>query len=260
MPLPTFDVSRPERADTISGSRRRFLKGGLALAGSSVLPLAISEVAHAVESAGSYYEINDWVRIDPDGRTIIGLSQAEVGQGVYTGLPQVLADEMDADWRQVMVEFVTGRDAYRIDAANEPPQQFVGASMSVTMFYTRLRLAGAQAREAFITVAARRLKVRGTQCVTSNGRVTHTPTGRSLSYGESRLSHALYRPRNDPPAGSRCEARRYADRQQTGVTRYRRPPERLAACACFTGLPASGKAICASSPPPSRGRNCNVPP
>lgn len=165
-------------------SRRAFLKTGLAIAGSLVLPLAWSEYAEAAKDGTRFREINDWVRVDPDGRTIIGLSQAEVGQGVYTGLPQLLADEMDADWRRVSVEFVTGRDAYRIAAANEHPQQFVGASMSVTMFQQRLRIAGAQAREAFLMAGARRLGVRPTQCATRSGRVIHLQTGRSLGYGE----------------------------------------------------------------------------
>ncbi|MBU9613080.1 molybdopterin-dependent oxidoreductase [Burkholderia multivorans] len=180
-------MSRPAdavRAPVVpSASRRVFLKGGVALAGSLLLPLAIADVVHAAGDGARFREINDWVRVDADGRTIIGLSQAEVGQGVYTGLPQVLADEMDADWRSVTIEFVTGRDAYRIDAANEAPQQFVGASMSATMFYTRLRIAGAQARSAFLRAGAARLGVRDTQCVTRDGRVVHPPSGRSLSYG-----------------------------------------------------------------------------
>ncbi|MCC8391685.1 molybdopterin-dependent oxidoreductase [Paraburkholderia sp. MMS20-SJTR3] len=190
-------VDEPRRA-----SRRAFLKrgaaSGFAIAGSLVLPLAWSThgaAAEAAETAGTagsaalagadgFHEINDWVRVDPDGRTIIGLSQCEVGQGVYTGLPQVLADEMDADWRRVSVEFVTGRDAYRISAANEMPQQFVGASMSVTMFYTRLRTAGAQARAAFLKAGAQHLGVRTTQCTAKSGRVIHVQTGRSVGYGE----------------------------------------------------------------------------
>ncbi|MBR7897159.1 xanthine dehydrogenase family protein molybdopterin-binding subunit [Burkholderia multivorans] len=180
-------MSRPAdavRARVVpSASRRVFLKGGVALAGSLLLPLAIGDVVHAAGDGARFREINDWVRVDADGRTIIGLSQAEVGQGVYTGLPQVLADEMDADWRSVTIEFVTGRDAYRIDAANEAPQQFVGASMSATMFYTRLRIAGAQARSAFLRAGAARLGVRDTQCVTRDGCVVHPPSGRSLSYG-----------------------------------------------------------------------------
>ncbi|MFL9996750.1 molybdopterin-dependent oxidoreductase [Paraburkholderia sediminicola] len=182
------DTPRAHRAQSgavaASSSRRGFLKRGLAIAGSFVLPLSFSELARAGDGGAHSYEINDWVRIDASGHTVIGLSQAEVGQGVYTGLPQVLADEMDADWKKVSVVFVTGRDAYRIDAANEMPQQFVGASMSVTMFYERLRIAGAQARAAFIEAGARRFKVRSTQCTAADGQVVHIPSGRSLGYGE----------------------------------------------------------------------------
>jgi len=186
MPRPNSKDGGYERAapSQPTPARRTFLKTSLAVAGGVLLPLSISDTLHAAESAAPFREINDWIRIAKDGHTIIGLSQSEVGQGVYTGLPQVLADEMDADWRQVSVEFVTGRDAYRIDAANEAPQQFVGASMSVTMFYSRLRTAGAQAREAFLSAAARRFGVRATQCITRNGRVSHPATGRSLGYGE----------------------------------------------------------------------------
>ncbi|MDR3453284.1 MAG: molybdopterin-dependent oxidoreductase [Rhodoferax sp.] len=176
------DMTAPAVA---SQSRRNFLRTGLAVGSSFVLPLGISRLASAADaSSPAWHEITDWVRIDSDGKTVIGLSQAEVGQGVYTGLPQVLADEMDANWPDVRVEFVTGRDAYRVHAANEEPQQFVGASMSATLFYTRLRVAGAQAREAFVKVAARRLGVRETQCTTRNGRVFHVPSSRSLGYGE----------------------------------------------------------------------------
>ncbi|MDR5815375.1 MULTISPECIES: molybdopterin cofactor-binding domain-containing protein [unclassified Caballeronia] len=167
-----------------SEGRRAFLRVGFAVAGSLVLPLAWSTHAEAAGETSRFHEINDWVRIDADGRTIIGLSQAEVGQGVYTGLPQVLVDEMDADWSQVSVAFVTGRDAYRISAANEMPQQFVGASMSMTMFYTRLRVAGAQVREAFLKAGAHRLGVRPTQCTTKSGRVIQLQTGRAVAYGE----------------------------------------------------------------------------
>jgi isoquinoline 1-oxidoreductase beta subunit len=96
------------------------------------------------------------------------------------------------------VQFVTGRDAYRIAAANEHPQQFVGASMSVTMFTQRLRVAGAQAREVFLAAGARRLGVRPTQCATKTGRVIHLQTGRSVGYGEL-LADAAKLPLNPQP-------------------------------------------------------------
>lgn len=174
--------SRASEATMIATSRRAFLKGAAAATSVLFVPLESSR-AGAAPTAG-LHEINDWIRIDAEGHTIIGVSQCEVGQGVYTGLPQIVADELDADWQKVSVEFVTGRDAYRTAAANEALQQFVGASMSVTQFHDRLRVAGAQAREALVQAAAKRFGVRFTQCHTKEGRVIHAASGRSLSYGE----------------------------------------------------------------------------
>jgi isoquinoline 1-oxidoreductase subunit beta len=180
MQRPAFDLD--ERTGGSTTSRRGFLKGAAIAAGALVIPVSLARPVAA--SAEGSYEITDWIRIDPSGRTIIGVSQCEVGQGTYTGLPQIVADELDADWASVSVEFVTGRDAYRIAAANEELQQFVGASMSMTQFYQRLRIAGAQAREALIQAGAKRLGVRTTQCEAKKGRVTHLQTGRSIAYGD----------------------------------------------------------------------------
>ena len=178
MQRPVFDLG--ERAGATS--RRGFLKGAALAAGALIVPVSIMRQATASEE--SSYEITDWIRIEPSGRTIIGVSQCEVGQGIYTGLSQLVADELEADWASVSVEFVTGRDAYRTAAANEELQQFVGASMSMTQFHQRVRIAGAQAREALIQAAAARLRVRTTQCEAKNGRVTHLQTGRSIGYGD----------------------------------------------------------------------------
>jgi isoquinoline 1-oxidoreductase beta subunit len=178
MQRPMFDLG--ERAGATS--RRGFLKGAALAAGALIVPVSIMRQTTASEESG--YEITDWIRIEPNGRTIIGVSQCEVGQGIYTGLSQLVADELEADWASVSVEFVTGRDAYRTAAANEELQQFVGASMSMTQFHQRVRIAGAQAREALIQAAAARLRVRTTQCEAKNGRVTHLQTGRSIGYGD----------------------------------------------------------------------------
>jgi isoquinoline 1-oxidoreductase beta subunit len=178
MQRPVFDLG--ERAG--GTSRRGFLKGAALAAGALIVPVSI--VRQTAASEPSSYEITDWIRIEPTGRTIIGVSQCEVGQGIYTGLSQLVADELEADWASVSVEFVTGRDAYRTAAANEELQQFVGASMSMTQFHQRVRVAGAQAREALIQAAAARLRVRVTQCEASKGRVTHLQTGRSIGYGD----------------------------------------------------------------------------
>ena len=186
----------------ISLRRRHLLQSAAALlvapaAGSLLIPLA--QAAPPAAGAAAAAAIGDWVWIEPSGQVVIGVSQCEVGQGIYTGLPQVLADELDADWASVTVRFVTGRDAYRNDAGEMPFQQFVGASMSMNYFYERMRLAGAQARDVLLRAGASRLGVRASQCMTRAGRVLHPATGRSVGYGEivadaSRLPRAA-RPR-----------------------------------------------------------------
>ena len=110
------ELGEPELTGQVAPSRtsrRNFLRGIALTAGSLLIPISL------VRGADASYEITDWIRLDPNGRVIIGVSQCEVGQGTFTGLPQIVADELDADWSTVSVEFVTGRDAYRITAANE---------------------------------------------------------------------------------------------------------------------------------------------
>ncbi|WP_333682192.1 molybdopterin cofactor-binding domain-containing protein [Dyella sp.] len=175
----------PQQSEALtSPSRRGFLKGSAALAGALCIPLPVLASRTVDSGPHGTHEITDWIWIEPNGKITLGLSQCECGQGVYTGMPQILADELDADWQNITVTFVTGRDAYRTGAAYEEPQQFVGASMSATLFYQRLRIAGAQAREVLTLAAAKRLQVRPGQCYTDKGRVYHGGTGRSLGYGE----------------------------------------------------------------------------
>ena len=90
---------------------RRLVLAGTA---SLLVPLAIAPVRSQTAEAAADHEITDWILIAPSGEITLGLSQPEVGQGSYTVLPQILADELDADWQHVKVRFVTGRDAYKI--------------------------------------------------------------------------------------------------------------------------------------------------
>src|SRR5262244_3784587 len=144
---------------------RRFVLTGAALATASLVVPISTRPGRATDS----YEITDWIGIAPSGEITLALSQPEVGQGSYTALPQILADELDADWRRVKVEFVTGRAAYRIAFRQEAPVQKEGASMSTTVLYRRLRVAGAAARGVLRRAAARRWKVGVAQCRTENG-------------------------------------------------------------------------------------------
>src|SRR5262245_21683848 len=159
---------------------RRFVLVGATLAAASLLvPVRVI----AAGKGAREYAITDWIMIAASGEVTLGLSQPEVGQGSYTALPQILADELDADWRHVKVAFVTGKEAYKIAFRQEAPVQKEGASMSTTALYTRLRMAGVAAREVLVQAAALRWQIAVSQCRTEDGHVINA-RGERLSYGE----------------------------------------------------------------------------
>ena len=162
---------------------RRFVLTGAALASASLLVPITVRPARAQRNKDADYEITDWILIGAGGQVTLGLSQPEVGQGSYTALPQILADELDADWEQVKVRFVTGRAAYKIAFRQEAPAQKEGASMSTTALYQRLRIAGAAARDVLVRAAAQRWNIAASACRTENGFVINS-RGARLSYGQ----------------------------------------------------------------------------
>ena len=162
---------------------RRFVLIGAALTTTSLLVPIVARPTRAAGRNDPDYEITDWIVIAASGAVTLGLSQPEVGQGSYTALPQIIADELDADWTRAKVRFVTGKPAYRIAFRQEAPVQKEGASMSTTALYQRLRIAGAAARDVLLRAAAQRWAIDPAQCRTGNGVVTG-PHGDTLSYGE----------------------------------------------------------------------------
>ena len=176
-------------------TRRAFVQGTLLTGASLVVPLVITACAR--DRGAAEYEITDWISIQGSGQIVLGVSQPELGQGSYTALPQIIADELDADWKSVVVKFVTGRDAYRISfqaaALNDvglPLVQTEGASMSTTKLYHRLRVAGAQARDVLMRAACIRWGYAEADCSTHLGFVVDTKSGKRLSYGELARSAA----------------------------------------------------------------------
>ena len=163
---------------------RRFVLTGAAIAATSlVIPVVVAPIRATDRKGGADYEITDWIVIASSGLVTLGLSQPEVGQGSYTALPQILADELDADWDRVKIQFVTGRQAYKIAFRQEAPVQKEGASMSTTVLYERLRTAGAAAREVLIRAAAQTWSIDAAECRTENGFVINA-RGERLSYGQ----------------------------------------------------------------------------
>ncbi len=166
-----------------SVSRRFVLVGATVTTASLLVPITGVPTRAAERKDQADYEITDWIIIASSGQITLGLSQPEVGQGSYTALPQILADELDADWERVEVRFVTGRPAYRIAFRQEAPAQKEGASMSTAALYDRLRTAGAATRDVLTRAAARKWDVEVSACRTEKGFVINA-RGKKLSYGE----------------------------------------------------------------------------
>src|SRR5215471_2759299 len=180
----------------LSPSRRSFLIGATLTAADLLVPVRIIPV-RAAEGSDAF-SITDWIMIAGNGEITLGLSQPEVGQGSYTVLTSILAEELDADWPHISVALVTGKDAYKIAFNHEAPVQKEGASMSTTVLYTRLRQAGASARDALVRAAAQRWGVGREECRTEMSQVINA-RGERLAYGELAPAAAGLALDPDPP-------------------------------------------------------------
>lgn len=124
---------------------------------------------------------NAWLRIGPDDSVLVVVDRSEMGQGVTTSLPMLLAEELEADWTKVKIEFAPADKAYTNPLFGV---QGTGGSSSVRAAWTPLRKAGAAAREVLIAAAAQRWAVQATECRAERGAVVHTRTKRRLRYGQ----------------------------------------------------------------------------
>jgi len=164
--------TKPSPAPIKSGppiSRRAFLVSSAAASGALVVGLTLRGGLHHPSSDASRDPYNAWIRIDPDGKTQLVLNKSEMGQGIFTALPMILAEEAEIDFSQITVIQADNADG-------------TGGSSSVNESYKPLRQAGAQIRETMIAAAARRWHVPATECHAHNSQVIHTPSGRNLSY------------------------------------------------------------------------------
>ncbi len=163
-------------------SRRHFLQlsalagGGLALH-MYAEPLGRSGAGMGQPGKSQGLSPRVFVHIQSDGTVTIMAKNPEVGQGVRTMLPMLIAEELDVAWRQVRVEQADLNEA-------EYGPQFAGGSMSTPVNWDPLRRVGAAGRQLMLAAAARRWGVPKSACSTSEGRVLHTTTGRSFGYGE----------------------------------------------------------------------------
>ncbi len=152
-------------------SRRAFLTAGLAAGGGLLLNLKLP--ASAVAAGGV---LNVFVEIMPDETVVIRAKNPEVGQGVKTSLPQIIAEELDADWSKVRIEMA------RVDTAAFG-RQSAGGSTSTPMNWDPHRRMGAAARSMLVAAAAKDWGVSPADCVTEPGVVVHKASGRKATYG-----------------------------------------------------------------------------
>jgi isoquinoline 1-oxidoreductase beta subunit len=186
--------------------RRDFLKTGAALGGGLLLSLYVPELARAgvpakasdklkfVEPAG--FAPNAFVRIRADDSVTVIVNKSEMGQGVYTSLPMLLAEELEADWSKIKVESAP------VDPAYAHPSfgiQMTGGSTSTASEWERFRKAGATARVMLIAAAAQIWKVAPESLHADGGYVIHATSGRRASFGSLADTAATIAPPKDVP-------------------------------------------------------------
>ena len=173
------DPSAHSHQASARASRRTFLKATAVAGGGMLLSLHVPGFANAAtagETQGTPARVTAYVSIAPDNVVTIMAKNPEIGQGVKTMLPMLVAEELDVDWSQV-----------RTQQADLNPalygNQHAGGSTSTPQNWDPLRRAGAAARQMLVTAAAKRWNVPEGECETASGQVRHTPSGRTLPYG-----------------------------------------------------------------------------
>jgi isoquinoline 1-oxidoreductase beta subunit len=181
-------------------SRRHVVKAGLAsgLVLALHLPLrAANEPEQMPDNTAGQFAPNAFIRIDHSGKTTLVMPQVEMGQGVYTAVAMILAEELDADFGQVVLEHAPPSD--KLYANPIFGIQVTGNSNSIRAFWKPLRVAGAAARAMLVHAAAAQWQVDPASCSAAGGKVKHDSSGRVAAYGDlADAAGALPVPK-DPP-------------------------------------------------------------
>jgi isoquinoline 1-oxidoreductase subunit beta len=154
-------------------SRREFVTAGVAAGAGLVIGFYLP---HGSGAQTETFSPNAYLRITPDNKVTVIVARSEMGQGVLTSLPMILAEELEADWKQIEIE--------QAGASTLFGDQSTGGSASVHTTWDPMRKAGATAREMLISAAALTWGVGRSSCTAETGRIKHAASGRSLSYGE----------------------------------------------------------------------------
>jgi isoquinoline 1-oxidoreductase beta subunit len=167
--------------------RRDFMVATLTAAGGMAIGVSIPGAKAAMpagtpwDDAASPNEINAWIVIEPDDSVIIRVAKAEMGEGVMTSMPMIVAEELACDWTKVRSEYASGNRNMRENMVYKT--MLTGGSSAVRSSRPYLQQAGASARARLIEAAARRWNVPATECMAAASMVSHPGSGRSLNYG-----------------------------------------------------------------------------
>jgi len=179
-------------------SRRSLLGGGLA--GGFLLAFHLPTYGASEPARGGTkgkFAPNAFIRIDPAGKTTLVMPQVEMGQGVYTSVAMILAEELDADYQQVVLEHAPPND--KLYGNPVFGIQVTGNSNSIRAFWKPLRGAGAAARAMLIQAAAQQWKVDPASCTAADGQVRHIGSGRKAGFGALVGAASKLAPPKDPP-------------------------------------------------------------
>ena len=181
-------------------SRRTVVQSGLAGAfvlGFHLPARAVNEPEQPPDSTQGKFAPNAFIRIDGSGQTTLVMPQVEMGQGVYTAIPMILADELDADFSKVVLQHAPPNE--KLYANPTFGVQVTGNSNSIRAFWKPLRMAGAAARLMLVQAAAQQWQVDPASCSTSNGVVSHAASGRTLAYADLVDAASALPVPQDPP-------------------------------------------------------------
>jgi isoquinoline 1-oxidoreductase beta subunit len=181
--LASASATSPKVPSTSRLSRRNILQAAAAAGGGLMLNLmlpAANDAAAAGEADA--FAPNAFIRIGTDGQVVLTMPYVEMGQGTYTSIPMLIAEELEVDLKQVRLEHAPPNE--KLYANPLLGIQATGNSNAIRGAWKPLREAGATARTMLIAAAAQRLNVDPASCRAQSGEVLHPPTGRRITYGE----------------------------------------------------------------------------
>ncbi|MFN0303088.1 MAG: molybdopterin cofactor-binding domain-containing protein [Burkholderiales bacterium] len=183
------------RTTAMNTSRRNFLKASTATGGGLLIGFTLPSVSRLAQAADAPAQLNAFLRIASNNEITVICGLSEMGQGVHTAIPMLIAEELDADWSKVRVQQAPVDQAFNNPIFN---MQATGGSTAVRGLWEPMRKAGATARAMLVAAAAEKWKVNAADCRTERSMAFHKG-GNKASYGELAASAAKMTPPKDVP-------------------------------------------------------------